>query len=163
MGVLRSTDDGGSWGSLIDVTAQDGGYNEASLIELPDTSVAMFIRQDVTPSPIVRSGSADAGLSWSGISSLGFNTNPGLPAAILAPDGASILLYYRQLGSSATVYRFSADSGASWSHEFGWSNSVYVYAGGYRLAAANDSVESVVAIELSATRADVLFESYAFA
>lgn len=161
MGVYRSTDNGASWGSLIPISAQNGGYNEASLIELPDTSIAAIIRQDVTPSPLVKSTSTNVGVSWSGLTSLGWNTNPGLPGAIVSPLDGSVLLYYRQVTTSKAVYRWSLDLLATWSAEQLWSNSVYVYAGGYSLGGA--TVGSVVAIEQSSSRADVLFESYAFA
>lgn len=164
MGVLRSGDDGATWGSLVNVSAQNGNFNEASMVELPDTTVQIYVRQETNPGPIYRATSSNVGVSWSALGSLGFNGTPGRPAAIIYRTGGSqgasppIMLRYRST-TATSVYRFSTDLGATWGAETVYSGSPDEYAGGHFLV--GELIATVAAVQVSGSRADVGFQMFA--
>lgn len=163
-GVLRSTNNGASYGALVNVSAQNGDYNEATLIELPDGTIHAYVRQETSPGPIYRWTSTDAGVTWAGPTALGFNTNPGRPTAIIFGLGTTppIILLYRKPGTSAAVYRVSLDLGATWGAEQTYSATVSVYAGGFTLR-GGALVAIAQALEIGASQANIAFTLAALA
>lgn len=154
-GVLISSNNGASWGVVRNITAQNGGYNEVTLIELPNASVDAYIRQEVTPSPVWKSNSTTVGVSWGALASCGFNTNPGRNTAVITAISKMMILFYRQPATSRSAYRTSTDLGVTWGSEQIYTALVGVYAGGFSIG--NDLIGVGIAFENGANRADIYF------
>lgn len=129
-GVQRSITDGLSFGGLITIGAQNSGYNEMTLIELPNGTIQAYVRNGAS---IYLSQSTDAGLTWSALAALSFTVAPGRPAAVVGSPDPVITLFYRQVTTQKPAWRSSLDSGVTWGPEFVYSNSVSQYSGGYSL------------------------------
>lgn len=162
-GLLRSTDNGDTWGALIAVTTNTDDYSEWCLYEKPDTTVVGYVRQDSINQPdpvaIFKTASSDAGLTWAAVASLGFNTRPGKPFALLSRVTRTLYLWYRGYSPdlSACVWRSSSDL-ATFGSQQTYSASIYEYAGGS--AMAGDDVGFAISFDNGANRADIKFAAY---
>lgn len=159
MGVLRSSDNGATWGSLVNISAANGGYNECTLIELADGTVHGYVRNNLN-NFIYRTTSTDAGLTWSALTSLGWSVTQGRPAAIIygATAPQTIILWYRQDTTQDCVYRVSRDNGVTWGSETLFSTQTYNYAGGIALDAGD--VGSAVAEQFAATDSRIIYTRF---
>ena len=135
-GVLRSRDGGMTWGEHRTIaydpraappesgTGKEyhcAGFNETTLLELPDGRVLAVLRQQGVRSglrELYRSISADAGWSWSPPEKLlVWGTSPSLH---LHPSGAIMLGYRNHLGNPqeldapGVAVSFSRDAGETW-------------------------------------------------
>ncbi len=146
--VQISSDDGVTWGANIYLTAANSNTNEITLVELVNGVVLAFVRvEGVTNGVAIKtSKSLNAGVSWSGLTNIGFNSYSSRPTGILFPAAEAILLLYRRANDAAAVYRLSNDNGATWSAEQVWSAGVLQYAGGI----ASGPYEVVLGIGLGA-------------
>ena len=159
-GVVRSTDDGATWGGLITVAGV--GFDEACMIELPDRSILCFLRYESTTAGLYTIRSADAGLTWSGGAGIGFSAWGGRPTAVLVPVSQAIVLFYRSASAQQCAWRYSTDLGASWSAETIINTNQYVYAGATALS--DRSVAFVYSDQYaSLASADVQFVAFSVA
>lgn len=152
-GVYRSTNNGLGWGSVVGIAAQNSGYSEMTIVEAPGGVLHGFVRSSANPGPIYHTTSADAGLTWTALASLGFNVTPGRPAPLLLPSGVWVL-FYRSVTSSRAAWRWSADL-VTWSAEQIYSASVYGYAALVNLDASSGAV--VTSLEVSGTDARLFY------
>ena len=126
-GVLRSGDDGKTWGdySILGAAADPGGgparLNETDIAQLPGGRLVSMSRTQYEGYPIYRGVSDDLGRTWSvepsGLTGL-------CPCLVYTPDGPPegtlVIAYHDRWGAHAAkggVYlAFSHDGGASWGH-----------------------------------------------
>lgn len=113
--VFKSFDDGDTWGDLTTIAVGDfsvtgyEGWNEPSLIELPDGKALAIIR------PGARSVSSDGGDTWSAVERLKMTIC--CPCLHLSPAGALMLAYRshdREEGTFALEIKWSEDEGRTW-------------------------------------------------
>jgi hypothetical protein len=141
VGVVYSDNAGGSWSAPIRIgPANDvGKYNEATITELADGTLAVFVRSEQSnPGHIYMATSIDNGVTWSSLSTLNqgdpdtFEVRPGCPAGIYVTSADAIVMLYRQKQSGSvfsTCYRISRDNGATWGSEHVLDTGNYEYAG----------------------------------
>lgn len=157
-GVVRSTDNGLTWGSIITIGGANTNYNEFTLVELPDTTIQAYIRKDPGGNDFVHvATSTDAGLTWSPITSTGLACTPGLPLVMLEPDTQALVLFYRQPTTEIPLYTYSFNYGATWATPVGFSASVYEYAGGGPIA--NNLLGFIIGLDVSLTHINLGFAS----
>jgi len=154
MGVIRSSDNGASWGSLVQVTGASANMNEATLIQVGGGNVRAYIREETDPAPIHTALSTDSGATWGAVSALSWNVRPKRPAAIRSQLSGTIFLMYMQTGTSFPAYRYSIDNGASWSSEVAYSvTGFYEYMGGIARP-STDQIAAFVSMENTTNPAD---------
>jgi len=135
-GLVRSRDGGRTWGEHVTIgydpdptlpTSQDeavhcAGFNEATLLELPDGRIVAVLRQQGVAGgkrELYRSMSTDAGRTWSEPECLAlWGTSPSLHPG---PSGEIILGYRNHLGNpqglaaAGVGVSLSSDAGRTWS------------------------------------------------
>lgn len=135
IGLVRSLDNGATWGSLISMGAGATPSGETAFVELPDGTVRAYTRQDaVSPGPIYQADSTDVGLTWGSWTALPWNTIPGRPFVCRFPDPSrSMVIWYRKTGTGGQVYRVSNNLGVTWGPETIVRNVSGMYSGGSML------------------------------
>ncbi|NKB72405.1 MAG: hypothetical protein GKR89_35460 [Candidatus Latescibacteria bacterium] len=121
--ILLSDDDGATWRPSRSMLAgPERGLMEPYIVELDDGRLRMWMRTQVDTQ--YESVSADGGLTWS----------PAAPGALVSPESPVAVARHEKTGLLAVVWNhnrkgkhttdrtpiciaFSADEGASWSHE----------------------------------------------
>lgn len=110
--VLRSSDDGRTWGRAIEVANVPGKeFEEPSLIVLESGRLLMLLRENATRR-LHRCTSDDGGLTWSPPEQLAIEGYP--PQLLLLPDGSILCTIgwrYPDFGIRAVL---SSDSGETW-------------------------------------------------
>jgi BNR repeat-like domain len=139
-GLIRSLDKGVTWGDYRTIAYDPGamssrqpdgeevhaaGFNETSLLELPDGRLLAILRQQGVQGgmrELYRSASTDGGGSWSTPKRLSmWGTSPSLH---LTPSGAVILGYRNHLGNPQGLetpgvgVSVSHDAGETWGEHF---------------------------------------------
>lgn len=153
-GVLISWDDGITWSSVVNISAASAGYDEFTMIELPDHSIKAYISQN-GGTLLYGSTSTDVGSTWSAVTSEGISITGGLPCAIMIPKTQTIILWYRNPGLSKTAWRYSTDGGHTFSSEQIYSSGAYEHAGG--IAVGDDLIAVAVGVEPALNQCSVLF------
>lgn len=131
LGLVRSLDDGNTWGSVAAITGV--GYDESSMVELANGNVLVFIRNNTAGTNIYKSISTDVGLTWSVPVGLGWNVTPGRPEATRFAQSGEIVLNYRHAGDTFAYEAISVDDGVTWGAQTLLSGAHYSYAGGCQL------------------------------
>lgn len=153
--ILRSTDDGATWGSQVTIgggPADLRHYQEPCLVVLSDGTVAALMRSD-TSETIWRSASSDNGATWSAPTDE--FSGGGRPSPLLLTSG-SLVCFYRSKGPGAkAVYRVSMDDGVTWGSEQALDSASGVMEYGWAVQLATGSVVAVYALESSGTVSDM--------
>lgn len=119
-GVVRSTDGGTTWGSVVivgNIATRD--YNESGLVETTPGTVLCMMRNSIGVAihEYYQSTSTDNGVTWSAPTLLQQRAS-GTPIMIKLANG-KILLVYRRTGAGTSVFglRVTADGGTTWGTE----------------------------------------------
>lgn len=118
-GVSISSDDGQTWGSLIEIPTRPGddnkNYHELHAIEASDGTLIAHIRNHnkKNAGETLQSESTDGGKTWSTAHSIGVW---GLPSFLTRlKDGRLLMSYGHRRKPYGNQARLSADNGKSWS------------------------------------------------
>lgn len=115
MVVLKSTDQGATWGSQVTIATGTRNYYEACPILLDDGSLLVMLRTSDAAGDIYQSTSTDDGATWSA-PTLAF-AGHGQPNIIQLPSGTllSLTRENKTTGTGGTWAYTSVDRGVTWS------------------------------------------------
>ncbi len=110
--VVRSADDGRSWGAPTQAARVPGkAFEELAIAALPDQTLLMLMRES-TADRIYRTRSSDGGLTWAPVTETGITGCP--PHLLCLPDGRLLCTYgYRHFPFQIRA-AVSADGGTTW-------------------------------------------------
>jgi hypothetical protein len=114
MRVLKSTDNGLTWGSEVEIATGTRNYYEGQLCVLFDGRVMVLLRTGVTSGDVYSSFSADSGATWS-TPAVAFS-GCGQPNVIQLSTG-TLLAITRKATSFDIVAFTSINNGATWGPE----------------------------------------------
>jgi BNR repeat-like domain len=110
--VVRSTDDGRSWGAPIEAARVPGkSFEEPAVAVLPDQTLLMVMRES-TADRLYSTRSVDGGMTWAPVTDTGIAGCP--PHLLTLPDGRLLCTYgYRHFPFQVRA-AVSADGGMTW-------------------------------------------------
>jgi len=114
-GIIRSSDDGRTWGDFSVIAAGGRAYYEANILMLPGGELLAMNRTE--PEPWMwQCRSTDGGYTWSEPTNSGMQGDVG---ELLLLDGGNIMCAYRSQAphTSDTRASISRDNGQSWTDE----------------------------------------------
>lgn len=114
MRVLKSTDEGLTWGSEVEIATGTRNYFEGQLHLLPDGRMIVFLRTGTTSGDIYTSLSLDSGATWSA-PAVAF-AGCGQPNPLQLSTG-TLIVFTRRAGDFAIVAFISTNNARTWSAE----------------------------------------------
>ena len=153
--ILRSTDNGATWGSQVTIGSGPSDlrhYQEPCLAVLTGGTVVALMRSD-TSETVWRSASTDNGSTW-GAPTDEFSGG-GRPSQLLLTSGSLVCFYRSKAPGAKAAYRVSTDSGVTWGSEQPLDSATGVMEYGWAVQLATGSVVAVYALESSGTVSDM--------
>ncbi|MBN2240913.1 MAG: exo-alpha-sialidase [Dehalococcoidales bacterium] len=117
---LTSTDNGGTWSELSQITFETSLNNYPSITQLTDgTILVVWRRLDYETGGIYCKSSADNGITWSETTRLVIPPDyAGQPSIMQTPDGTIWLAWQDSFQNNTDIwYSTSCDNGTSWSEK----------------------------------------------
>lgn len=112
-GLVRSTDHGRTWGDFSPIAK---GFNETTLIKVPDGRLLAFLREDGRAVGVFQAESTDGGRTWGPPRRLTKPHQHPADATLLA-SGNLLLTYGNRIGELAVGAMLSRDLGRTWDWE----------------------------------------------